>query len=113
MPRLFFLILLLLIAPRLALGRAVRIADRISLWRDVQISSLTTGQPLVYNRSTWANTSLGISHISGQQAALDAKETACAVATAQAFAIQRANHTGTQAQSTITSLVSDLAGKRS
>lgn len=34
-----------------------------------------------------------------------------AAATAQAYAIQRANHTGTQAQSTITNLVSDLALK--
>lgn len=34
-----------------------------------------------------------------------------AAAAAQAYAIQRANHTGTQAQSTITNLVSDLALK--
>ena len=45
--------------------------------------------------------------------ALAGKETAGAAATAQAFAIQRANHTGTQAQSTIVNLVSDLAGKAS
>jgi len=45
--------------------------------------------------------------------ALSGKETAGAAATAQAFAIQRANHTGTQAQSTIVNLVSDLAGKAS
>lgn len=45
--------------------------------------------------------------------ALSGKETAGAAAAAQAFAIQRANHTGTQAQSTIINLVSDLAGKAS
>ena len=45
--------------------------------------------------------------------ALAGKEAAGAAATAQAFAIQRANHTGTQAQSTIVNLVSDLAGKAS
>lgn len=45
--------------------------------------------------------------------ALSGKETAGAAATAQAFAIQRANHTGTQAQSTIVNLVSDLSGKAS
>lgn len=43
--------------------------------------------------------------------ALAGKETAGAAATAQAYSIQRANHTGTQAQSTIVNLVSDLAGK--
>lgn len=35
-----------------------------------------------------------------------------AAAAAQAHAIQRSNHTGTQAQSTIVNLVSDLAGKQ-
>lgn len=54
-----------------------------------------------------------ISDITGLQAILDGKETAGAAAAAQAFSIQRANHTGTQAQSTIVNLVSDLAAKAS
>jgi hypothetical protein len=45
--------------------------------------------------------------------ALAGKETGGAAATAQAYSIQRANHTGTQAQSTIINLVSDLAAKAS
>lgn len=46
-------------------------------------------------------------------AALAGKETAGAAAAAQAYSVQRANHTGTQAQSTIVNLVSDLAAKAS
>lgn len=42
---------------------------------------------------------------------MSAFETAGTAATVQAYAIQRANHTGTQAQSTIVNLVTDLAGK--
>lgn len=38
-------------------------------------------------------------------------DAAGAAATAQAFAIQRTNHTGTQAQSTVVNLVTDLAAK--
>lgn len=58
---------------------------------------------------------LNIAAISGLQAALDAKETPFGAQTkadaAQAAAIQRVNHTGTQAQSTVDDLVADLAAK--
>lgn len=52
--------------------------------------------------------SLTTAKTNGLQAALDGKETAGSAAAAQAYSIQRANHTGTQAQSTVTNLVSDL-----
>lgn len=39
-------------------------------------------------------------------------DAAGAAAAAQAFSIQRANHTGTQAESTVVNLVTDLAGKQ-
>lgn len=39
------------------------------------------------------------------------EQIATAAAAAQAFAIQRGNHTGTQAQSTVANLTTDLAGK--
>ena len=45
-----------------------------------------------------------ISDTTGLQTALDGKDVAGAAATAQAFAIQRGNHTGTQAAGTITGL---------
>ena len=43
--------------------------------------------------------------------AASAYDASGAATTAQAYAIQRANHTGTQAESTVVNLVSDLAGK--
>lgn len=49
----------------------------------------------------------------GTAAAADAGDfdAAGSAASAQAFAVQRANHTGTQAQSTVTDLTTDLAAK--
>ena len=46
--------------------------------------------------------SLGVGKITGLQAILDGKETLGAAAAAQAFSIQRANHTGTQSADTLT-----------
>lgn len=73
-------------------------------------STLDTLQEVVdyieTNRSTL--NALGIANITGLQTALDSKTTNDTDANLKA----RANHTGTQGQSTIDNLVSDLAGKQ-
>jgi len=58
---------------------------------------------------TAAINALGLGSASTQ--ATSAFDAAGAASSAQAFAIQRANHTGTQAESTVVNLVSDLAAK--
>lgn len=70
--------------------------------------SSLTGVPSTFAPSSHTHAQ---SDITGLSTSLAGKETAGAAATAQAFSIQRANHTGTQAISTVTGLQAELDAK--
>lgn len=90
--------------PLLLCSSLCAVEYRIPTWDGVKLVE-TPVTPVASSIFTWNGSG------SPTTTLVSAFEASGAASTAQAFSIQRANHTGTQAQSTVTSLVSDLAAK--
>lgn len=78
---------------------------------DMQAEILTVNNLALQNQQNLSNHTANTNNPHNTTAAQVGADPAGSAAAAQAFAIQRGNHTGMQAQSTITNLIEDLSNK--